>query len=590
MYSQSIVDVYWSMPVLVRLLNFDLLKNFYKLKFGTSHIPDEYSKGYSFTLAFAISSIIDHVSDDSSCSYVLDLPHDELLRRASYGYIPNRKKPAYTRTGILIRNLTELYTPLLRVETWNDLDKASGDIKKYIIAPFNKAFDETISVTDKYKNLNKRYLLEYSSLFMAHLYFHDITKISIGYRSTYNNRGPPEYTIGSQKFFEGYKLSVEYLWFSFLGPSYAKCKSLSKIQKTKTWGVFDHLFEPINFAILKPLEARTGINSLVSDIFFKEVTLRRFPIARKLIFERQIQKTQEERLAEKLRWYPIQIIDDYYENSRTGFETVLKGALHKNQKPDVIKFIHPEERGNFFSFGILTEDSFGWWLFFNFATDFSGGGSIDYEHVMMLINRNKRKINFSNFEIDSSSLKRYAEVDTRINYLEKELKDSKEKLNEVRGKNFELFVTLLFSKRDFNVFPRVKFHGREIDMLAIQSTKGRDKIFCIECTIPFGANVRNKLELEVKEKIVLLKENLQELEGKLNLKLKNPIFDGRIVTLSNCHFKNDGIKIIDFKILKGLCKRYNVHIDSFISIDKRNKLRNFKIGKAEEITISQKYD
>jgi len=561
--------VFGTISILDNLLNLSKFRKFYK-KYYKKELSDNYSKGYAFTISFAIYNFIEHVLMKPS---ILDLPRNELMERARFYGVPFNRMPCQSKTGKFIRNLSEINKEFLSVENWNDIKKVKKIVTRYLLKPLKKTYIKNFEIDSETKeNISKKELLSVFSMFEAYIYFNDIHHVRVAYNYAYDKKTVFSQFIKlpnnlkRQNFFEGYKISIDYLWFCLLGNSYRNYSSLNRIHKAKTWKGFDKSFHKIRDEIIQKLEKKFYILSERKNTIFKKQKYDKEFF--KEITKKLIKKTEgnniEEKIDEVFMWYPVRIVcEELSINCSIDFSVALKGVLDttKDEKIKVIRFIHPEDSGNLYSFAILIRgfglisDYSHWWLFWDFATDFSGTGGLAYETVMNEIEKNKRRINLKTIKVSSGYLRKYSK-DKYTKELEEGIKSYKINTNEARGKLFELYVSQIFNKRGYKTYPRYKkyFLGKEIDVLAILEKKNKIELIIIECEIPYHEAILK----EVEKKISVIKNNLEEIKKDLYLSSKKIEISAIVATPKKVRrTKTSKIKILDHRKLKNLSEKYD---------------------------------
>ena len=575
----EISSIYWVIPVLKHLTDFEKFNKFYESRYGRKP-PEDLAIGYGFLVTLIISHLIEKIIHHNR---VLDLKDDPVLQRAFQGSIPFYRMPHHTALGKFVRNLVELYTPLLGIQSWKKIRKSLEGIKKLLLNPLEKSFSEAIDLSPEIrsrKGLSKHRVLELTALSFMHIYCHDLKFIKIAYNNTYKKceflmvqkREIPS-TINKQKLFEGYKLGIEYLWYCFLGNGCKKFRSLNKINKSKNWEEFDMIFEVINQEIIHPFKKRHGTDYVEGRNFVKK---KKIPteffnkLTKSLIRHRDYRPSTEEILDERFMWYPVKLVDSELSASCTvGFITALMGNLNLKDKTYVIKFIHPDEAGNTYSFAILIEapsiiaDYSRWWVFLDFCSDFSGTGGYCYSEICRFLEMNKDRIDLSEVEVESENLENYVK-DRYYLELKKALSDLQKFKDRAKGKLLELFVAQIFSKQGYEIYWSKKILGKEFDIIAAKLGQKEIDLLIIECSTTYPAKKAGEIAEEIKNKMKIINSNFNEVSKKLGLKI-NPRskikITGLYVTTQKRKEKklDKDIFIIDCEELKDLCKKYDIN-------------------------------
>lgn len=591
--TRYIQNVYWVLPVLESLANFSnfrvFLKKYHKKCVGT------YARGYAFLVA---STIIKLIEELMLTPQVLGLARNEVLERASFIGLPFYRIPHKTRTGRFVRNLAELYRPLLGINNWKMLKSEMAEIVKYLVIPLRESFENAVEV---YKGSKDRLLLE-TSMFFTYIYFHDLKHVKIAYdQAFYQSKIEwaqsvkiPLVIPRNQELFKGYRLAVEYLWYSFLGDQYRTFSSLRMIPRKRNWEQFDRLFEEIRDEIIVPMEERAKIDYMMHTIFRqKESVSKGFHILTDSLLFKPSRKSMEEVLDEAFLWYPIQIVK--VPSEALGFVISLLGySKFKKERIKAIKFIHPQAPGNNYSFAILIEShglisDFSYWLLYhNFATDYSGAGGSSYRFVMKHLEKMKEKVNLSEVSVDERDLFHYAS-DTRMRTLEREVKELGHVNDALRGQILELFVSHLISKMGYASYWRYRNRSilgrREIDIIAVRERDRRTEMLIIETFGSFPKDL-DKITKELTEKLSKIKSNWPEIlndlqETRLDSSEPHPEIKVWATTFDRTQKKelSPDILVIDRNELRRLCRKYNVRLGQFLLCRYKHKTRSLsRIG------------
>jgi hypothetical protein len=205
--------------------------------------------------------------------------------------------------------------------------------------------------------------------------------------------------------FDGYKLTVQYLWYSLLGANFRQTK-LTDMHQAENWDDFDEFFSTIKSEVIEPLESHTGMRSgfdgLVTQSEAKSLLT---PLLCPRSPEKQL--SAKEGLERNFYWYEIEMVDSSSVfNGVLSFVSLLAGTIElkkrfgSTEKTLVVRVKHPRARGtgNDYSYGLLLEafsntglsDYSGWLLFYDCCGDYSGFSGSEHSRAEQFIDESRK--------------------------------------------------------------------------------------------------------------------------------------------------------------------------------------------------------
>lgn len=524
---------YAMMPSLERLLDIENLQIFFQ-KSGME-MKDSLSQGYGFLVASQITRLIEWCVENPSS---IGMEENLLLCRAFFVGLPFHRLPCDSRLGRFVRNLYELCRALIGVSSWTQMKKVSMQVNELLLKPMKIAFDYATDIEisgvqkEKFTEIKLK-ILEDASLSLFKMFDHDIIDIKIAFNHTYK-KDSSEFVqsiklptkLGKQEFFEGYKVGVMYLWFSFRGPRYFRSDIFRKIRGTENWEALEEFFDKMgeerydDFDKIEQLDRIFKLPSAIERNFPKHIFKK---MTDSTLFK-QGKKTKSERLDEALMYYSIHML--HVHNEIQAFTVLLKGYTSINEGvTKVIKFVHRQEPGNNFSFAILME-SFGlisdfssWVLLYDFATDYSGNGGTAYNYTMNTIRSLGKKVSVTDFEVGEGELKSYAE-ESKMHTLETHLRQTDKSNEKLRSQLLELTAVYVLSRMGFAVhwgYSRSDvLRGKEIDALSIREGTHSVNVLVVEITETLPLEI-DRFKREIQEKIELIRRGWREVASDFHL-------------------------------------------------------------------------
>lgn len=502
--SREITDVFWVLPLLKELLNTKQLEHYWMSKHRGHFIRDDLAQGYAFAitcLLCVLTKAIIHYPN------VLDLDHDELLERAYQARVPLEEMPVRTPCGRLVNKTVTMYRSLMGSRNFKDIATKAQLILDNLVKPLNEAFESTVIVlgSDSKPELSPEEALRGITIFDIPFRL-DLHSAKIAYNSTFNKRKTMfaqwikiPGRMGSQRFFDGYKFAILYL---LEGVYQVAPDSSQRIRRFRTWRKFE--LDTIRSAVTTPSGVRRhGSDFVTPDLFSKPVKIPNKILNQLTLWEsgkEQRPLTPERRLDEAFMWIRIIVAGtNETHTSATGFAITLMGmAKLRRGLIRVLKLIHPRDRGNNYSFAILVEAY--WYVFPNFATDYSGTGGWGYDFVTDQIKRLGKRIRLQEVHISESEFYRYLKR-ANESELESEVSRLSEALETGHGAILELIYGLVVRARGDTVrwrYRNSKILGDfEIDVLAVKFGQTQTTIEIAECSRVASQNDLARLEKKI---------------------------------------------------------------------------------------------
>jgi hypothetical protein len=345
-------------------------------------------KGYMFGIRTLVRLLHGAIDLDFS----LDLTEDFTFTRAGFYGVPIAEVPNSCEKAILLRNINHASRQLLGAKSWVQVEHRARDFSEAILTPLQR-LSSVSKLTLPKATPDYETAVNFASQWHMHLFLHDTRR---GYPHGYqqpmlHDRRVDE--MGGRAFekeFEGYKLTVQYLWFRLLGVEFVHSVA-ADIHRATNWQEFDEYYGPIQHELIDPKEKLTklyrGFNTLMSTSTG----------AKRVVSELLVPKVKDQPLSmekeiqRRFLWYDVELVDasSTIFNGVLTFISLLNGAVVFRQRannPDavlVMRVKHPEGGGpnRFdFSYGLLIEgrgsfgitDYSGWLLFYDCCGNYSG--------------------------------------------------------------------------------------------------------------------------------------------------------------------------------------------------------------------------
>jgi len=350
-------------------------------------------KGYVFGLGTLIRLL--HMAIDFDFS--LRLSENFTFSRARFYGTPIAEVPNSCQKAILLRNINKASRQLLGTKSWSQMEPNAKEFNEVVLAPFQQ-----LSLVSKLRlpkiTPDHATALNFIAQWHMHLFLHDTRRgYPHGYRQPMLNDSLTSERLA--EVFEGYKLTVQYLWFKLLGDGFIHSIT-AEIHKAPDWKRFDGYYRVAQHELIDPKEKLTGLY-----VGFNTLLVAR-PGAKRIISKLLEPKVKEQplplekELQRKFLWYNVELVDasSAIFNGVIAFISVLNGAVIFRQRIGnsnrllVMRVKHPaggtiRGRPKFdYSYAILMEghgsfgisDYSGWLLFFDCCGDYSGFAGSQY--------------------------------------------------------------------------------------------------------------------------------------------------------------------------------------------------------------------
>ncbi|MFC2044670.1 hypothetical protein ACFLT8_05730 [Chloroflexota bacterium] len=350
-------------------------------------------KGYVFGLGTLIRLL--HMAIDFDFS--LKLTEDFTFSRARFYGTPIAEVPNSCQKAILLRNINRASRQLLGTKSWAQMEQNAKEFSEVILAPLQR-----LSLVSKLRlpKITPDYetAVNFIAQWHMHLFLHDTRRgYPHGYRQPMLNDRLTSERLA--EVFEGYKLTVQYIWFKLLGDWFIHSVA-ANIHNAADWKRFDEYYRPVQHELIDPKEKLTGLYGGFNTLLVVKAGAKRTisellePMAKEqpLSLEKELQR--------KFLWYDIELVDasSAIFNGVIAFISVLNGAVVFRQRIGnsdrvlVMRVKHPaggtiRGRPKFdYSYGVLMEghgsfgisDYSGWLLFYDCCGDYSGFAGSQY--------------------------------------------------------------------------------------------------------------------------------------------------------------------------------------------------------------------
>jgi len=350
-------------------------------------------KGYVFGLGTLIRLL--HMAIDFDFS--LKLTEDFTFSRARFYGTPIVEVPNSCQKAILLRNINKASRQLLRTKSWAQMEQNAKEFSEVVLTPFQRLSSVSKlrfpKITPDYETA-----VNFIAQWHMHLFLHDTRRgYPHGYRQPMLNDKLTSERLA--EVFEGYKLTVQYLWFKILGDAFVHSVA-ADIHNASGWKRFDEYYRPVQHELIDPKEKLTGLYGGFNTLLVARPGAKR--VISKLLEPKVKEQplSLERELQRRFLWYDVELVDasSAIFNGVIAFISVLNGAVVFRQRIGnsdrvlVMRIKHPaggtiRGRPKFdYSYGILMEgrgsfgisDYSGWLLFFDCCGDYSGFAGSQY--------------------------------------------------------------------------------------------------------------------------------------------------------------------------------------------------------------------
>ena len=567
--SHEIAEMFWFLPLLSQLLDLNQLKK--RTTSGVLH--NNLARGYAFCIASLLWRVAKSVIQTPE---LLDMENDRTLMRARQAQIPFHQMPTKSRAGRFVRKITILCRSLMAVNSFDDIEKLGhGDLGNWFEV-MSDIFNNCYRMPSGLSRERLNTALKMASVYRLLRDLQDVGKIRIVFNHTFNKSRMwlSQWThlpmrLGKQRFFEGYRLALSYLWEELFEVS-PHSPLMVALKTAQTWNQMDLHFESFLDTIVKPYVEAHGF--AFEEFHFqkiKRVRDRDMTLISSIPLDGITRPLSvKEQLDEVFMWYPIFVVDG--ESSAHGFLIALEGAMSLTKsRINVLKVVHGEGRQHNFSFAILLEstsnlaDYSRWWAFPDCGTDYSGTGGMFYREITNRLRQLHQRINLKEVCVDSEQFEDYvrSSIEQRLRHENLALMAS---LSDSRATLLELVYTILMQKRGFSVFWRYKnsqvLGASDIDVLAIEQNESRTRIEIAECTRRASKDdltrLLEKRELVARNLDAILQETAKPSTGSIEI-------NASLVTFHPTKLKVDKVNVHSAEWLAQECKRLGLNWTEF---------------------------
>jgi hypothetical protein len=514
-------------PVLSHLTDIGAFESYLRNKKVTKY--DQLSLGYAFLVASTLERLIDAILLSPA---LFGVGWNELAHRSHQTDVSFDEFPARSDIGRMIIHLAALYRELLPVRTVSDLRKRTENIRKLLLP-------ELIRWKDRFDFQGASNRLELSRFQVERdlgaiylLYFvHDTKYVKVALNHTFHRgeRYEPQFhdlplRIGSQQFFDGFRVGVAYLWYKLLGETTENYKFMTVLSDAKNWDEFYLVYPIVGNEIVAQAEQRISAltyTTMADESAFEWLRSKRLAMGRRRM-------GIMDRLEDRFVRYEVRIVSEKYTaKAASGFLLALLGAMEfRPEKARVIKFVHSEPNNRSrYSYAILVRvpilagDDSEWWLFFDFCDDYSPRGLSAYRPIESFMRDHNARLETSTFKVKAGQLLQYVHTHpdfskstmsplTRdfnnlgtLSGLRLLLAASRAEKDFARGLVIELLTYSLASKNGYNAKWRFKraFLGKEIDVLGFKYLgEGKGEWLVVECSTEFSPSLLEEVAMKMR--------------------------------------------------------------------------------------------
>ncbi len=514
--------------------------------------PEELFDGYKFSLECCLNSFVDGICGDQ----ILGIESDFLLDRALAELVPLHHISNTCEKTIFLKNLKPHVKAVLKTLTYNGLKQKYEDFEKNISSRFYEIQKNHLVLSKDIeldiKTANQFWLIDYVYIYLVQINNNGPTANS---RHPFNTSWTPRERM--EKYLEGYKYAIQFLWHQLLGFDEYNKTHLKRLHLADSWrdykyikvkksnnplmdifnrkfrleeqSSFDSYFYWIQNEIINPLSDKHGITlHVINDYFqFKQRGYNKQKLFGDLLNVNKIQQNHPElgwdnQIKKSLYWYPFEVVNARESQMHLGipsFNTMLAGTvtLHDSKASElskviVSKFTHPysnDKNKNDYSYGIMVDAysaaghySSGWVIYQNACGDYSGFSGSEHKSSEKLILKYLKldKIELRELTIP---LKKFIEFTDQYVKDEKELSILEENklipdlIQKSRSQLLEYFTYYVCSKtsiyNDYNIKLSVDKNSKEGEKDVIIINE--NEVILIECKLnPQNYNVEKLIK------------------------------------------------------------------------------------------------
>lgn len=401
---------------ILTLLDYDKFK-LYLVSQGKKN-NDELFTGFKFY----VQSICNNIMESISRGDFLFLEENMIIKRANFHGVPLSKLKNTCQKIIFLKNMKRLFESLYNSKDECDYREKLARTKGIFISMIDE-YKSKIYLSKKFENINKEEIILNLAIFWNYIDYNDTGKgfpKGIFFSLEESNEAEPLFISNRGKYlhlFEGFKYTLIYVWNILLSKE-QKTVFPHEIIQTKNWEELDNFFHKIRTSIIVPLEKEYrlsretyfhlagNINSIIPSFFFEP--------------DSDPELSFIEELEQLFLWYPIQALSSeaVFSGSSSCVITIegniaLRSRMNNEEKIQVIRFTHSEDRGSSFSYAVLIDafgtiaDYSGWLLFFDCGATTGGFSYSSYMFVEDTLSLYPDFIDVIDCKIQSKELLRY---------------------------------------------------------------------------------------------------------------------------------------------------------------------------------------
>ncbi len=464
-------------------------------------ILPEVFEGFKILLGSSLNTFIYLLAIEQD----LGLKEDFVFYRARFNGTPMNKFPSTCEKSHLIKNLDKFRRKVINSKTPEELKKSVKLFRDNVLEIFRNIYEE-YAEPNRNISVSKSELLNYATIDCVFTFLDDLRQ---GYpQGIILNPfdGKPswwymelEFTDKWRKGLRGYAYTLQYIWHMLLGDK-IKNTSLINMHNVNSTVKLDEYFEIIEKEIINPIESKIGGLLGAVPLFFISSTVPKSLFGKLLEKPSTLKLGTSEYLDYLLLWYSVEVIDSsngLIFNSTPTILSLFVGNIHIRREYEiedkllVIKFIHPNNMGHDYSYGILIEsrgsiaDYSGWIIFLDCCGDYSGFNFSLYNLIEQHLDKYWDEIEITEYEISKEEFRKYLMSKSPLKsklelWRALTMHPSFERLllEDIKGAFLEMLVYYMESfDNDKRVVWRQKINGLEHDIL-IEDEK---QIKIIEC-------------------------------------------------------------------------------------------------------------
>lgn len=490
--------------------------------------PIDILPGYKFFIESGIGTFADRIHLDNS----LNITEDFVYHRAThFADINLNKIPVTCQKTALMKNIQKMLRLIKKANSFQILKKETISFSKEILSHFDSVFEEHCEPKTE---LNYHKSINYSSRYVSHIFLSDLSKgVPLGYllNPLAKKMSGPEF----EKSFLGYKIGLQYLWFTLLEGQFGS-SGLEKLHEATDW-THEYDWSPINHQNEKG--ERTDLDtyfSIIQDNIMEPLE-NQWPSIRNnqlfrikgrnpkkhlnplFSFKQDLNLSKSEQLKNELLWYDIELLASQSAifNGVPAFITLLAGIVEikskfaQGEKAIICKFTHPRGKNQHdYTYGVLIEshswmaDYSGWILSFDCCGDYSGFAGSHHAMAEALIQhyQKQKKVSIRKMVIDKKEFEKYV-IDNVTSGKKKDLltsqleaanirRVSQEKLAEAQGLILELITYYTLQKRNYrDVDWNITVKKNQLDLIC----QFDQSIRLFECKVdPQNLNLKDEFE------------------------------------------------------------------------------------------------